>query len=188
LKLTVGQKILLGYGLAMLFMALTAVAGYQGTERLLDANYWVRHTYLVIGEAKDIRALLLQFQNSRRAYILSGDASYLESSAGLMTRLAESQKTIRRLTVDNPRQQSRLGVLGPLIDRRLADMTRISNIRKEKGLAVAVVAGRNANGESETHTAEIVSLLARWRTRNEVFWRGGNKGPSRTPRAAIGSS
>jgi methyl-accepting chemotaxis protein len=159
LKLTVGQKILLGYGLAMLFMALTAVAGYQGTVRLLDANYWVRHTYQVISEAKDIRTLLLQFQNSRRGYILSGDASYLESGAGLMTRLAESQKLIRSLTVDNPRQQSRLAILEPLIDRRLADMTRISNIRKEQGFAVAVVAGRNANGESEAHTAEIVNLL-----------------------------
>ena len=56
MKLTVGKKIILGYCLAMLFMALTAVAGYRGTERLLLANYWVRHTYLVIGEAKDIRS------------------------------------------------------------------------------------------------------------------------------------
>ncbi len=56
MKLTVGKKILLGYGLAMLFMALTGIAGYQGTQRLLDANYWVRHTYQVIGEAKNIRA------------------------------------------------------------------------------------------------------------------------------------
>ncbi len=66
MKLTVGQKILLGYGLAMLFLALTGIAGYRGTVRLLEANYWVRHTYMVIGEARDIRGLLLQFQNSLR--------------------------------------------------------------------------------------------------------------------------
>jgi methyl-accepting chemotaxis protein len=159
-KSTVGQKILFGYGLAMLFMALAGIAGYRATERLLDANYWVRHTYLVISEAKNIRALLLQFQDSRRGYILSGDASYLESSAGLVAHLAESQKLIRWLTVDNPRQQSRLAVLGPLIDSRVGDMIRISNIRKEKGLAVALLAGRNATSESEAHTAEIVNLLA----------------------------
>ena len=57
MKLTIGQKILFGYGLAMLFMAITGIAAYRSTEHLLDANYWVRHTFLVIGEAKDIRAL-----------------------------------------------------------------------------------------------------------------------------------
>ena len=81
MKLTVGQRILLGYGLAMLFMALTAVVGYQGTVRLLEANYWVRHTYQVIAEAKDIHALVLEFQNSRRGYMITGDASYLDQGA-----------------------------------------------------------------------------------------------------------
>jgi methyl-accepting chemotaxis protein len=160
LKLTVGQRILLGYGLAMLFMALTAVAGYRGTVRLLEGNYWVRHTYMVIGEAQNIRAELLQFESSRRVYIITGDATFLEPSAGLLAHLAESQKLIRWLTVDNPRQQNRLAVLGPLIDRRIGDMMRISNIRKEKGFAVAVVAGRSVTSESEAHTAQIVNLLA----------------------------
>jgi methyl-accepting chemotaxis protein len=158
LKLTIGQKILLGYGLAMLFMALTAIAGYRGTERLLEANYWVRHTYLVIGEAQNIRAELLQFESSRRGYLITGDATYLEPSAGLLTRLAESQKMIRWLTVDNPRQQSRLAVIGPLIDRRLGDMIRIGNMRKEKGFAAAALAGQQIH--SEARTAEIVNLLA----------------------------
>jgi methyl-accepting chemotaxis protein len=160
LRLSVGERILFGYGMAMLFIALTGMVGYRSTLKLLEANYWVRHTYQVIGEAKDIRALLLEFQNSRRGYIITGDASYLETAAGLMARLADSQKSMRALTADNPRQQSRLAVLGPLIDRRLADMTRISNIREEKGFAASVVAGRNASSESEEHTARIVNLLA----------------------------
>jgi CHASE3 domain sensor protein len=90
LKLTVGQRILFGYGLAMLFMALTGIAGYRGTERLLLANYWVRHTYSVISEAKGIHAALLQFESSRRGYLITGDASYLEPSAGLLRRLADT--------------------------------------------------------------------------------------------------
>jgi CheY-like chemotaxis protein len=90
LKLTVGQRILFGYGLAMLFMALTGIAGYRGTERLLLANYWVRHTYSVISEAKGIHAALLQFESSRRGYLITGDASYLEPRAGLLRRLADS--------------------------------------------------------------------------------------------------
>jgi methyl-accepting chemotaxis protein len=39
-------------------------------------------------------------------------------------------------------------------------MTRISDLRKAKGFAVAVVAGHRVSTESEAHTAEIVDLLA----------------------------
>ncbi len=127
----------------MLFMAVTGIAAYRSTSKLLEANDWVRHTYLVIGEAKDIRARSAPVRKRHAGdTCITGDAKYLEASTGLMTRLADSQKSIRMLTVDNPRQQSRLAVLGPLIDRRLADMTRISNIRKEKGFAASVVAGQ----------------------------------------------
>jgi methyl-accepting chemotaxis protein len=159
LKLTIGRKLILGFGMAILFIAIAGIAAYRSMQHLLEANYWVGHTFQVIAVAQDIRADLLQFESSRRGYIITGDASFLESSAGLTARLADSQKSIRWLTVDNPRQQSRLAVLGPLLDRRLADMTRISNIRKEQGFAVAVVAGRNASSESEAHTAQIVNLL-----------------------------
>jgi len=158
LKLTVGKKILLGYGLAMLFMALIGIAGYQGMQRLLDANYWVWHTYQVIGEAQNIRAELLQFESSRRGYLITGDATYLASSVALLARLAASQKLIRGLTVDNARQQSRLILLDPLIESRLAIMMRISILRKEQGFAAAAAAGQKVH--SEARTAEIVNLLA----------------------------
>jgi methyl-accepting chemotaxis protein len=157
LKLTIGQKILLGFGSAILFIAITGIAAYRSMEHLLEANYWVGHTFQVIGAAQDIRAGLLQFESSRRGYMITGDASYLESSARLLTRIAESQKLIRWLTVDNPRQQRRLADLAPLIDGRLGDIMRISNVRKEQGFQVAALAGQQVH--SEARTAEIVNLL-----------------------------
>ena len=64
MRLTIGKRILLGYGLAMLFMALTGIAGYRGTVQLLDANYWVGHTFQVIDVAKDIRADMYEFESA----------------------------------------------------------------------------------------------------------------------------
>jgi methyl-accepting chemotaxis protein len=157
LKLTIGQKIHLGFGMAMLFMAITGIAAYRSTEHLRDTDYWVRHTFQVIAEAQNIRADLLQFESSRRGYLITGDANYLESSASLLTRIAESQKLIRWLTVDNPRQQRRLADLAALIDHRLSDIVRISGVRKEQGFAVAALAGQQVH--SEARTAEILNLL-----------------------------
>jgi methyl-accepting chemotaxis protein len=157
LKLTIGQKILLGFGSAILFVTAIGLAAHQSMRHLIEANYWVGHTLQVIGEAKSLRADLLQSETSRREYLITGDASYLTSSSSLVARIAESQKLIRSLTADNPRQQRRLAELGPLIERRLGDIMRISEVRKEQGFRVAAQAGQPVPGEA--HSDEIVNLL-----------------------------
>jgi len=146
LKLTIGQKILLGYGLAMLLMVITGFAGYRGTQLLLEANRWVRHTFVVIGTADAIHIDLLLLENSNRGYVATGDAKFLEPMDGLRTHLAQNRRLLRTLTIDNPAQQRRLDALDPLVDGGLADMVRMANVRQEKGLAAAQVAVQLNNG------------------------------------------
>ena len=74
MKLTIGQKITLGYGLTMLFMAITGLAAYWGTERLLNANAGLRHTYLVIGDAETIRASLIEIESAARGHVVTSAA------------------------------------------------------------------------------------------------------------------
>ncbi len=157
MKLTIGQKILFGYGLAMLLMAITGFAGYRSTQRLLEANGWVQHTFIVIGNAENIRADLLQFENAGRGYVVTGDLKFLEPIDGLRAHLTLCRKDLHTLTVDNQDQQRRLDVLDPVIDRGLADLTLISNVRQEKGLAAAQMAIEQGN--SRERMAEIRTLL-----------------------------
>jgi methyl-accepting chemotaxis protein len=158
LKLTIGKKILCGYGLAMLCMAMTGILAYRSTEHLLEANNWVRHTFLVIGDAGDILANLIEIESAGRGYEIAGDERFLEPIDGLRTHIAESRKLLRTLTGDNLSQQRRLDVLDPLIDRRLTDLMHSTNIRKEKGLQPTAVAMQQAN--SRERTAEIRNSLA----------------------------
>jgi methyl-accepting chemotaxis protein len=158
LKPTIGQKILLGFGLATLCMAVTGITAYWSMERLREANYWVGHTFQVIAAAQNIRANLIEFESACRGYMVTGDESYLESNPALRTLLTESQNQVRWLTVDNPRQQRRLANMDTLIGRRLDELMNLTKVRKEKGLAAAVAAGlQNHNRE---HTSEIQDLLA----------------------------
>ncbi len=139
MTLTIGKKITLAYSLSMLFMAATGIVAYRSTARLLDANEWVEHTFLVIVSAEDIRADLLQFESACRGYLVDGDVRLYDSLEVLRTQMAESEKRIRSLTDDNLAQQGRLAVLERVIERRLADLMRISNTRKEKGLPAALL-------------------------------------------------
>jgi methyl-accepting chemotaxis protein len=158
LKLNIGQKILLGYGLAMMLIGITGFAAYRSTGHLLEANEWVRHTFLVIGEAEDVRADLLEIESTILGYVITGDEHLAGSIEGFRTRVAKRQDELRRLTVDNPAQQRRIDLLGPVIDRRLADLMHISNLRKEKGVPAAVLAVQQANGLERM--SEIRNMLA----------------------------
>ena len=157
MKLTIGHKILVGYGLAMLLMVITGFAGYRGLARLLEANGWVRHTFIVIGAAENIRADLLESENAEPGYVVTDDASLLESSARLRLNTAQGREQLRALTADNPAQQRRLDALDPVIDSEIADFARISKVHNEKGLAAAQAALRQ--GHSRERMAQIGSLL-----------------------------
>ncbi len=156
-KLTIGQKILLGYCLAMALMAITGFAGYRGAEGLLQANRWVRHTVLVIGEAQEVRTCLLDLENAGRGYALSGDESFLESTDGTRERLERNRKLLRELTMDNSVQQRRLDELDPMIDRALADFARTVTVHREKGLAAVQTAFQA--GASRERMAQIQNSL-----------------------------
>ena len=137
MKLTIGQKILLGYGLGMLLMVITGIAGYRGLTRLLEANGWVRHTFVAIAAAENIRTGLLEAENAGRGYVVTGDAGFLESTAGFWTQIGQARAQLRALTSDNSAQQRRLDALDPLIDSEIADLASLSKTRDEKGLAAA---------------------------------------------------
>jgi methyl-accepting chemotaxis protein len=158
LKLTIGQKILFGYGVAMLGMAITAVATYRSTERLLEANGWVEHTFIVMGDVKDIRANLIEFESACMGYVATGDERFLGSIEGSRTRLADNRNLLRTLTADNPAQQRRIDVMDPAIESRLADLMHISSTRKGKAFAAALAAMKQTNGRERM--AEIGNLLA----------------------------
>jgi methyl-accepting chemotaxis protein len=160
LKLTIGQKILMGYGVAVVFMAIMGAAAYQSTEHLVTANRWVEHTFLVIDRAEGIHIDLVEIESASRGYVMTGDARFLESSEAVKTRLAENRKQLRTLTADNSAQQRRLDVLDPAIDARVAGLVRMSTARKENGFPAALVAMQQVNGrERMTEIQNFLGVL-----------------------------
>ena len=157
MKLTIGQRILLGYGSVMIVMVLMGIAVRTSTEYFLQGSAWVHHTFLVISELEGVRADLLGIESASRGYGLTGDEVFLEPIDRLRERMAQSQKLLRTLTVDNASQQSRIEALDPLISVRLNDFLNFRDTRKEKGLQAAVLVMQQAKGRERM--ARISDLL-----------------------------
>jgi methyl-accepting chemotaxis protein len=111
----------------------------------------------VIANVEDIRLNLLKLESKTRGYMLTGDEQFLDANDDLRTGLAGSLKRLRTLTADNPSEQRRLELVGPVLDRRLADIVRISNLRRDKGFPAAVAAMLQA--ATIERKAEIRNLL-----------------------------
>ena len=158
MKLTIGKKILFGYSLAILLMAVTGLAAYRSSRSLLESMGLVRHTYQVIGEAQNTRAYMIEIESAGRGFVLTGDARYLEPTEGIRTHLAESRRLLRTLTSDNPDQQRRIDALDPAIERKLAVMAQIAATRKDSTLAAALVAMQQGGGRERM--IEIESMLS----------------------------
>ncbi len=157
MKLSIGQKILYGYGLTMLCLVIAGIASYRSADRMLEANGWVDHTYLVMAEMESIRGNLIEIESASRGFVATGDERFLESIYGLRTRLAASRKQLRQLTIDNPGQLRRIEMMDPLIDRSLESLIHIASVRREKGFPSAQAALVEANGRERM--TQITGLL-----------------------------
>ncbi|HEY3738331.1 MAG TPA: CHASE3 domain-containing protein, partial [Bryobacteraceae bacterium] len=154
MKLTIGQKIILGYGLALTFMAGIGVSSYRSTGHLVDNIGWLTHTYVVLGEAETILARIAEAESLGRGYALTGDAHFVEPFEGSGKLIAKSVDSLRTLTSDNPVQQKNIDLLVPLVDKRLKDLNEVVEVRRQQGLQAAVQLIQQNKGRE---TAEAIS-------------------------------
>ena len=105
MKLTIGQKTTLGYGLALALMTGIGISAYRSTTHLIGNIGWVTHTYIVLGETNRILARLAESESSSRGYALTGDSTFLEPFERSSKLISKSVESLRSLTSDNPVQQ-----------------------------------------------------------------------------------
>ena len=118
------------------------------------------HTHRVVAELTALRLSVLEAENARRGFILTGDANQLGPYRAAMGDIPAEFRELRILIADNPEQLRRLNKLGPLIETRmalLADSVHLAErsneaarqVRLTKEGAVAMAAVRSALLEME---------------------------------------
>jgi len=113
------------------FAALLAagIAAAWVTGRTADHTQWVNHTYDVEVSISRLRALIEQGETSRRGYILTGIASYLDTQRAAAAEVGPALDELQSMTADNPRQGRRLAAL----------RARLAEIRGQQDNTIAQV-------------------------------------------------
>lgn len=134
MKQTIGMKIGVVLGLALVALVIVGMQSYRATSRLITDTGWVSHTQVVREEIASLLAGLHEAETYQRGYLLTGTSHYLEDSQTAAKDVEDHLAALRQLTADNPNQQRRLDSIEPLIKERLVGLVDGEKARTEKGL------------------------------------------------------
>ncbi len=109
----------LGFGCAFVILTLVGALSYRTIAESSESDGWVKHTYLVSKTLDGMLAAMTRIESNDRAFILTGDESYLDSRRSGISDLRQRRPAVRNLTEDNPEQQARLLAVDALIVQRM---------------------------------------------------------------------
>ncbi|PQV64212.1 Methyl-accepting chemotaxis protein [Abditibacterium utsteinense] len=155
MKWSVGQKIALGFALALGALFVIGVTSYRNIQMLDEDTYWLTHTYQVIGKLDALQSGLANAESGGRGYAISGQTRYLkpyyaavgQSSAmgnGAAGTIDQCVEDVAKLTADAPEQTRRIDELRPKIAQKLGEIRSVIAMRKTGGISAVqqVLIGR----------------------------------------------
>ena len=138
MKFTVGIKILLGFGMALLILVVVGGVSYHNTVALIDNTDMRSHTYQVLASLNTLVAELVNAETGQRGYVLTGRESYVEPYRLAVKAVDAEYTKLRDLTADNPTQQQCLEKIRPLVTTKIAELQETIDLRREKGFDAAL--------------------------------------------------
>ena len=159
-KLGRSRGITLGFTLALMILAGIAWLLLRDTRMVALTNDRVIHTHEVILQIEITRSQSAIAESGERAYMITGDDSYLEQYATAVSSVDQSLERLDLLTADNPSQQNRVAMLRAVSVAMLATMAKGIESRREGGLDAAqqFVGGGRVKREMDEILAQALAI------------------------------
>jgi PAS domain S-box-containing protein len=109
------RGVTLGFIAAVLLTISIGFLSWRGARTAANDSDWVAHTYAVMDALELTSKHLIEAETSARAFALSGQGILLAHYETARGTVAEDERALQLLVVDNPDQQRRLDVLKPQV-------------------------------------------------------------------------
>ncbi len=146
LRLSVGRKVLGGFGLALAAVFYVSVLAYNNTIHLLGSARLVAHTNEVLGELEGTIASVKAVESSSRGFVITGDDQMQARAENDSVEVEGHLERLRGLIADNERQQLRVAAIELLIRNQVMFNRQIILARRDMGLPAATDSLRRGAG------------------------------------------
>jgi CHASE3 domain sensor protein len=106
---------------------------FISTTRLDRNRAWVDHTRAVQVAIRQTLIALLDAESNQRAYLLTGDEKFYEGYGTARVAMSRALLELKRLTVDNPTQQVRVGQLRAILRAKVEFLREMIERRRRHG-------------------------------------------------------
>ncbi|MGE0488214.1 MAG: CHASE3 domain-containing protein [Vulcanimicrobiota bacterium] len=134
---TFGRRVGVGFGLSAIILVFVSVVGYVATAKLVANDGMVKHSYEVRRTVADLFSGLKDAETGQRGFLITGLDSYLDPYRAAVSESPNILENLRKLTVDNPDQQARLGRLKPLVESKFRELRQTIDLRQQSGFEAA---------------------------------------------------
>ena len=110
-NLSIAKKLGAGFGLIIAIICILVYVARHGFTEVDNSVKWNIHTYQTVDGANNLLISLTNIETGMRGFALSGQDDFLEPYNAGKTAFEQTWTTLKKLTSDNPTQQSRLDEL-----------------------------------------------------------------------------
>jgi two-component system sensor histidine kinase/response regulator len=162
MRLGIGKPLLAGFGLGLGVFVMLGIVSYRSEGLFAETAAWVQHTHEVLARIQKVNADLIGVQSAVGGFVITGREDFLAPYRELLPVLQDDERTLRRLTADNPSQQARLTTLEGIIRQRLAFADETLGLQRRSGLpAAAALISTGRGQESMKRFALVIGALLR---------------------------
>ncbi|WP_419806890.1 sensor histidine kinase [Terriglobus sp.] len=122
---------------AILIVLLNTWFAVASVRTLSQSEYWLSHTWQVIGQVEAIVASVRQADSSARGFVITGDANVLSSYYLAKQQVGPQVDEFERLSGDNPKQRANTANMRQIIAGRFGLLDRVIVAQKTGGIAAA---------------------------------------------------
>jgi methyl-accepting chemotaxis protein len=156
MKMSIGTRILVGYGVALLVTGAVGVVVYRGMSEVVATADWVTHSHKVKEAITEVRSALKDAETGQRGFLLTGEERYLEPYNAGVEAVDGDIQDLRELTADNSSQQKLTARLRPVVASKLAELAETIAMRKQGNERAALEIVRSDRGKKAMEEARRI--------------------------------
>lgn len=120
MKLTLGQKILLGFVICVIILLSVVYFSFRNSQKFVDSSAMVTHTHEVMYEFEQVLSASVDMESGVRGYLVASNPTYLDSYELARKTVWQHVEKVKTLTADNKTQQQNIERLRALLEKRIA--------------------------------------------------------------------
>jgi PAS domain S-box-containing protein len=146
-----------GFGAALAILCVAGAVAYRSVVASNESTRWTQHTHEVIEHIAGLRSAMESVERGYRDFAVSGGEAFLQLARANMPRLQQELPTLSSLTMDNPEQQRRIGILAGLAHQAILRGDTFVRLPHTNDRDAAAEAIRKAQGESVLEKFQAIS-------------------------------